>query len=41
MVKKGDLKTVALVVAGVIAAGFLMNQFRTTPVIGDAREGFN
>lgn len=40
MMKKADLKSVALVALGVIVAGYAMNQFRDVAVIGDARNGY-
>ncbi|WP_321363547.1 hypothetical protein [uncultured Celeribacter sp.] len=38
--KKTDLKLVALVMAGVVAAGFLMNQFEDIGIVSDAKRGF-
>lgn len=35
-----NLFTVGLVVTGVIAAGLLMNAFRTNAYVADARKGF-
>lgn len=35
-----DLKTVALVAAGVIVAGYVMYTFRDVQVISDTRDGF-
>lgn len=40
MPKKADVKLVALVAAGVIAAGFLMHTFRDVEAIDNARSGF-
>lgn len=41
MVKKGDVKAVAIVMVGVMLAGFAMYQFRDVGLVNDARAGFN
>lgn len=41
MVKKGDVKAVAIVMVGVMLAGFAMYQFRDVGLVSDARAGFN
>lgn len=41
MVKKGDVKAVAVVMVGVMLAGFAMYQFRDIGLIGQARNGYN
>ena len=39
---KGDIKTVALVAAGVMLAGFVMSQFRgSVDLIAQAHNGFD
>ncbi|MEQ8585933.1 MAG: hypothetical protein RLO01_01875 [Thalassobaculaceae bacterium] len=38
---KGNLKSVALVAAGVMLAGLVMYYGRDLPVIGDARNGYD
>lgn len=39
---KGDIKTVALVAAGVLVAGFVMSQFRgSVPLLAQAHDGFD
>lgn len=35
-----DVKTVALVVLGVMVAGAIMGQFGTAPVVSTARSGY-
>ena len=41
MLKKGDLKLVALVAAGVAVAGLVFSQFGDVPGIKEARNGFD
>lgn len=41
MLKKGDVKSVALVAVGVMVAGALMYQFRDIGVIAMARNGYD
>ena len=38
---KGDLKTVALVAAGVLVAGLVMKNFRDIQLIDDAHNGYD
>ncbi|MEJ5217113.1 hypothetical protein WG622_02580 [Cognatishimia sp. D5M38] len=40
MPNKAQLKMLLTVTAGVIAAGYVMSQFRDVGVIADARDGF-
>lgn len=40
MPKKTDIKLMAIVAAGVIAAGFIMHQFRDVDFIDQANSGF-
>jgi len=40
MLKKTDVKAVAVVVVGVMLAGFIMFQFRDVQLIGTARDGY-
>lgn len=40
MPKKSDIKAVAIVVAGVLAAGYIMYQFRDVGMIDEARSGY-
>ncbi|WP_430448738.1 hypothetical protein [Rhodophyticola sp.] len=39
MLKKQNVNAVLTVVAGIIAAGYIMNMFPDAPVIGEARRG--
>lgn len=41
MPKKADIKGVAVVMIGVIAAGFVMYQFRDIGLIAQARAGYD
>ncbi|SFN65136.1 hypothetical protein SAMN05216224_108140 [Thioclava dalianensis] len=41
MVKKGDVKAVAVVMVGVMLAGFAMYQFRDIGLVSQARNGYN
>ena len=41
MPKKSDLKAVAAVIVGVMAAGWIMYQFRDVGFIADARNGYD
>lgn len=41
MMKKTDVKLVAMVVGGVVLAGYLMNALSDIGVIADARRGFD
>lgn len=41
IVKKGDARMVGLVTLGVIAAGFVMYQFRDVGLISQARAGYD
>jgi hypothetical protein len=41
MPKKTDLKIVLAVMAGVLAAGYVMSQFSNIGPIAAARDGFN
>lgn len=38
---KGDVKAVAIVIVGVVLAGYLMHLGKDLPLIGDARRGFD
>ena len=40
MPKKGDIKAVGTIVAGVMLAGWVMYQFRDVGPIGQARAGY-
>ena len=40
MLKKTDVKLLGVVTAGVVLAGFLMNQFADVAVVANARDGF-
>ena len=40
MVKKGDVKAVAIVTAGVFLAGFAMYMLRDNDLVDQARSGF-
>lgn len=41
MPNKGDIKAVAIVVIGVVVAGYVMNMLRENEIVQDAIDGFD